>query len=89
MRHAFLIIAHNNPEILYAQLEILDSENNDFYYHLDKRMNINKMDLERYAKKSKIYYVNPQKIYWGHYSQVECELRLLETALNHGTKYDY
>ncbi len=89
MRHAFLIIAHDNPEILYAQLEALDSENNDFYYHLDKRMNINKMDLERYAKKSKIYYVNPQKIYWGHYSQVECELRLLETALNNRTKYDY
>ena len=44
MRHAFLIIAHDNPEILYAQLEALDSENNDFYYHLDKRMNIKKIE---------------------------------------------
>ena len=38
MKHAFLIIAHNNPEILYAQLEILDSVDVDFYFHLDAKM---------------------------------------------------
>ena len=65
MRHAFLIIAHDNPEILYAQLEALDSENNDFYYHLDKRMNINKMDLERYAKKNRKFIMSIPKRFTG------------------------
>ena len=89
MRHAFLIIAHNNPEILYAQLEILDSVDVDFYFHLDAKMKINKSDLESHALKSKIYYIKPKKIRWGHYSQIECELRLLEAAVNSGKGYDY
>ena len=57
MKHAFLIIAHNNPEILYAQLEILDSVDVDFYFHLDAKMEINKSDLESHALKSNIYYI--------------------------------
>lgn len=61
MRHAFLIIAHNNPEILYAQLEILDSVDVDFYFHLDAKMKVNKLDLESHALKSKIYYIKPKK----------------------------
>lgn len=89
MRHAFLIIAHNNPEILYAQLEILDSVDVDFYFHLDAKMKVNKLDLESHALKSKIYYIKPKKIRWGHYSQIECELRLLEAAVNSGKGYDY
>lgn len=89
MRHAFLIIAHNNPEILYAQLEILDSVDVDFYFHLDAKMQIDKELLERHVSKSKIFYIKPKKIGWGHYSQIECELRLLETAINAEKAYDY
>lgn len=61
MRHAFLIIAHNNPEILYAQLEILDSVDVDFYFHLDAKMQIDKELLERHVSKSKIFYIKPKK----------------------------
>lgn len=89
MKHAFLIIAHNNPEILYAQLEILDSMDVDFYFHLDAKMKIDKSNLESHVLKSRIYYIRPKKIRWGHYSQIECELRLLETAVNSGKGYDY
>lgn len=89
MRHAFLIIAHNNPEILYAQLEVLDSKNVDFYFHLDAKMKIDKMTLESHASKSKIFYLKSKKISWGHYSQIECELRLLEAAVKNKKNYDY
>lgn len=89
MKHAFLIIAHNNPEILYAQLEILDSFDVDFYYHLDTKMQIDKDKLESYATKSRIFYIKPQKIRWGHYSQIECELRLLEAAVHSKENYNY
>ena len=89
MKHAFLIIAHNNPEILYAQLEILDSVDVDFYFHLDAKMEINKSDLESHALKSNIYYIEPKKIRWGHYSLTECEIRLLKAAVMCKTEYDY
>ena len=55
MRHAFLIIAHNNPEILYAQLEILDSVDVDFYFHLDAKMKVNKFGKSRFKIKNILY----------------------------------
>lgn len=89
MRHAFLVIAHNNPEILYSQLEILDSVNTDFYFHLDVKMKFNKENLKEHVSKSNIFFINPKKIRWGHYSQIECEMRLLEAALYSRKTYDY
>ncbi len=38
MRHAWLIIAHGNFEILEKQLRFLDSENADFFIHVDARV---------------------------------------------------
>lgn len=87
MRHAYLIIAHNNPEILYAQVELLQQAGTDFYYHLDSRMNFDRRKLVELAKDSKITFVKSKKIQWGKYSQIDCELRLLETAIK--GKYDY
>ncbi len=37
MKHAFLIIAHNEPEVLAALLRQLDDERNDIYLHIDAR----------------------------------------------------
>lgn len=80
MRHAFLVIAHNNFSILESLLEILDNSNSTFFIHIDKRAIYNKEKLVRCVKKSKIVFVNSKKIIWGHFSQVDCELRLLRAA---------
>lgn len=37
MKHAFLIIAHNEYPILEVLLSMLDDERNDIYLHIDKR----------------------------------------------------
>ena len=37
MRHAFLIIAHNNWEQLKKMVQLLDAENHDIYIHIDKK----------------------------------------------------
>ena len=37
MRHAFLIIAHNNWWQLKQLIQILDAENHDIYVHIDKK----------------------------------------------------
>ncbi len=37
MRHAFLILAHNEFQILRILLSMLDDERNDIYLHIDKK----------------------------------------------------
>lgn len=80
MRHAFLIIAHNNFEILKYQLQILDGENSAFFIHIDKRANFSREKLASVVKKSDVTFIPPKKIIWGQFSQVDCELRLLRVA---------
>lgn len=36
MKHAFLIIAHNEYPVLEVLLSMLDDERNDIYLHIDK-----------------------------------------------------
>lgn len=88
MRHAFLIIAHNNPEILKAQIEILGSPNVDFYYHIDKKMKIDKHVIKKWTN-GHAFFIPSKNIRWGHFSQVDCELKLIESAINSGREYDY
>mgnify|MGYP000904237774 CR=1 FL=1 len=36
MKHAFLIIAHNEYPVLEVLLSMLDDERNDIYLHIDR-----------------------------------------------------
>lgn len=86
MRHAYLIMAHNNFEQLQILISLLDSEHNDFFVHIDKKVvSFNEKSLE--TKKSKIYVFKEVNVWWGTYSQVECEFLLLKKAIE--GRYDY
>lgn len=87
MKHAFMIIAHNQFEILESQIQILDSYNNDFYVHIDKKVKKDLSYLKNLTKKSRVYFVDSINVQWGKYSQIECELILLEAAAP--KHYDY
>lgn len=86
MKHAFLIIAHNEYPVLEVLLSMLDDERNDIYLHIDKRAT----ELYQQVKELKIqkagFYLikNPIKVYWGDISQVKVEYLLFETALSNG-----
>ena len=82
MRHAYLILAHGNFHILERQLRFLDSENADFYIHIDAK--VPDFDFDRFAavpKKSNVYYVNRFNIHWGDVSMIQAEYALLEAAV--------
>lgn len=88
-KHAFLIIAHNHFDILEKLIKMLDHERNDIFLHIDKR--VKDFDQERFSKllkKSNIFFTRRMAVYWGHSSQVDCELLLLEACLNQG-KYQF
>ena len=59
LKHAYLIMAHNEWEMLRALLEALDDSRNDIYLHIDKKAVLSQQDLnqiERCLKKSKLYF---------------------------------
>ena len=88
LRHAYMIITHGNFPILERQLSFLDSENADFFIHVDA--NVRNFDFEKYRRIPRISgvtFVDRLHISWGHYSLTECELRLLRAAAP--GHYDY
>ena len=88
LRHAWLIITHGNFSILEKQLRFLDSENADFYIHVDARAK--SFAPEYYfslAQRSRVIFTERSPVSWGDYSQIQCELTLLKAALP--GQYDY
>ena len=87
MRHAYLIIAHNELEILRILLSLLDDERNDIYVHIDKKASFDGTMLR--TVKSGLH-VLPVRMdaRWGDFSLVEIELLLLKEAYSNGS-YSY
>ena len=91
MKHAYLIIAHNEWEILHTLLTMLDDERNDIYLHIDRRATalMQQADALR-LRHSPIHRIQqPVETRWGNCSQVETELLLSETDLRTPTTICY
>lgn len=87
-KHAYLIIAHNNFEILEKTLKLLDDERNDFYIHIDRKVKNFEFDkFKNIVKKSKIIFTERIDVKWGHFSQIESELILLKSAVKNNYSY--
>lgn len=82
MKHAYLIIAHNEPEVLSLLLQSLDYERNDIYLHIDRRAEQMRHQFSlwkpQYAGFS--FLDNPTAVCWGDISQIEVEIRLFQKA---------
>lgn len=89
-KHAYLIIAHNQFEVLQYLLKSLDSIHNDIYLHIDKKVKkIDTKTLKSCVKYSSLHILkNRIDVQWGTYSLVQCELNLLESALKYD-RYSY
>ena len=85
-KHAFLIIAHNEFDILRLLVSKLDDLETDIFIHFDiKVKSIPKIITE----KSGIFILDKRiDVRWGSVSQIKCELALFEEAVRHGP-YEY
>lgn len=82
MRHAYLIIAHNEFEILQTLINALDDEHNDIFVHIDKKV---KRMPDIHSLKSQMHILdNRIDVRWGHYSQIETEMQLFEASIHNG-----
>ncbi|CAL5976946.1 Glycosyltransferase [Hexamita inflata] len=82
-KHAFLIMAHNQPTLLQTLVNQIDGEETDIYIHIDAKSNIS---LPK-AKYSKLVFTNRVSVQWGTSKQIEAELILFQTAYK--KNYDF
>lgn len=82
MKHAYLILAHNEWEILKILVRCLDDERNDIYVHFDKKV---ALVPELHCMNAGLYILKDcVAVYWGDLSVVEAEYKLLESAHKNG-----
>lgn len=83
MKHAYLIMAHTDFNLLKILLSLLDDSRNDLYLHIDKKANFSLEELK--LSQAGFYLLEPRlNVGWGDVSQIELELLLFETAYKNG-----
>ena len=88
MKHAYMIMAHDNFFNLEILVKLLDNEQNSLYIHIDKKVkNFNFNFFRNISKKSKIFFVDRINIYWGTYTQIDAIKHLMIEAVTNN--YDY
>lgn len=85
-KHAYLIIAHNEPEVLRTLLAALDDVRNDIFVHIDRRARFVYESVKDYKPKHStlVFLEHPIAVYWGDISQVQVEYMLFERAFSQG-----
>lgn len=83
MKLAYLIVAHKNPVQLARLVKSLDSQNVEFYIHLDKKVNARPFinELEKLTI-GNIYFIKKRvNVIWAGYSQIEAILNSMNEML--------
>lgn len=91
MKHAYLILAHHEPEVLQLLLTALDDARNDIFLHIDRRSKRLFARFEKWQPQSAGFFLLEEREApaWGHISIVRAELRLFSAALAQGEEYAY
>lgn len=82
-KHAYCIIAHNEPLLLKRLIKAIDDERNDIYLLIDKKAR-KKIVLDFHPKYSQLFILNSIDVRWGDISLIEAEYEVFECAFNHG-----
>jgi len=88
MKLAFLILTHNQIELVYRQIDALSHPDHHFFIHLDKKY---KLDIEdEYASNRQVHFTaNRIRVHWGGFSIVRATLNLIREAQASGIQFDY
>ena len=79
-KHAYLITAYNNWDILGKQIRLLDDERNDIYLMVDRKTKDFSPEQLPECKYAGFYLMDRIEIFWAHYSQVQAVLNMLRKA---------
>lgn len=87
MKHAYLLLIHDDIDLANVLIEKLNHKDNDIYIHIDGKSKINQKDIAK-VNESKIYFTPRLKCEWGTIELVKATYILLEKA-RENKKYDY
>ena len=88
MKHAYLIMCHNQWELLQELLKELDDPRNDIYLHIDKKqLCVPVDDISSCIKYSDVYFTKRHNIVWGGTQIMKCSISMLEEAMRIGYSY--
>lgn len=87
-RHAYLIMAYNNPNQLVSLIKLLDDPRNDIFVHIDKNADFPMDIFDSLTSASTLAVVQRVSVQWGHFSQVQALFNLLTRATRTG-RYSY
>lgn len=82
-RHAYCIIAHNEPELLRILVSLIDDERNDIFLMLDEKADDSILDGVR-VERSGFFMAPRVSVHWGAMSLVRAEYSVLKAAHEHG-----
>ena len=86
MKHAYLILAHNEFWLLQTLIGCLDDPRNDIYVHIDQKVAVLP---ELHTTQAGLKIIEKRiDIRWGGFRMVEAEFALFEEAAKHGP-YQY
>ncbi len=87
MKHAILILAHNNAEVIKCAARILDDSRFTFYLHFDKKAKKTMQGITLPLKYARCVEIPSIPVNWAGYSMVQAEINLIEAAVEDGADY--
>jgi core-2/I-Branching enzyme len=90
MNIAYLILAHNQPNLLIREVERLNQGNAHFFIHIDKKSGQDLLFLkEHFAAWNNVTIVSGEKIFWMGFNMVRATIRLLQMAYSSAVQFKY
>lgn len=90
MKHAYLIMAHNQFYVLEVLLKLIDDERNDIFLHIDKKVsNFDFNYFKTVIKKGNLYFTKRYDVRWADISQTMTTINILEEAIKNKQRYKY
>lgn len=82
MKHAFLVLAHTDFDVLRLLISCLDDPRNDVFVHFDRKV---KIMPNCHTVRAGLYILKRRvDVRWGDYSMVKAEIALFKEARAHG-----
>lgn len=72
--HAYLIIAHDQFELLESLLKCIDDERNDIYIHVDSHSKLDISRIQSVLQNSRVEFVPRIHIRWGGFDMVDASM---------------
>ena len=87
MKHAYLILTHNEPELLSLLVERLDDVRNDIYIHFDRKLSV-LPDIK--TQHAGLYILKDRvDVRWADVSMLEAEYKLFHAVVDSGCQYSH